>query len=411
MKFEHQQLNTGIHQFTFLEPHPPEIPAFTRSPLYVYISEPKSGINHETIPVLVLHGDGAMGTKEYLQSLHESLSSNCNFLIITVEYLGHKVLRSHEPPPLFFDQWCFNQTNYNFKLRGLPPLPTAILQTENPVRSLIHHLKTLDASYNSENHPLACLISKRLDDHYDFGVIQTIDCLWAIRLAKNHFPNIAWQHLTAAGISHGAYLATQCARFAPNTFALIVNIYGWVQPYLPWMLREHSGYLYNIEGIHLMLYLDNYWRAEPNHPFYLSPARLGIRTQNNIEQLQQWQQQQNGAGPLFIMTQQIDDEMHPRAEKELLVQKMKTLGFKMEDYLTPQACNHATYRSLHQDNKTSLKGIIYDFVTPERYQTNQATYSEFEQRNIISYQCDNSRYDIHYDSEFPTLDVVSNIKN
>ena len=66
---------------------------------------------------------------------------------------------------------------------------------------------------------------------------------------------------------------------------------GWTQPYLPWLLREKFLRFIRIYGADQLVSFENYWRMDPNHPFYLSPDRIQIRTQNDRKILSQWQQQ------------------------------------------------------------------------------------------------------------------------
>ncbi|MBF0492350.1 MAG: DUF2920 family protein [Deltaproteobacteria bacterium] len=358
-------------------------------------------MNENTIPILALHGHGEMGQSAYLKSLHESVSQKLNALVISVEYLGLKLLRSGNPTHILLDEWSLKETNYNLRLQGMPPISRNVLKEKNPLQVLIQLLKSLPLKLNSPLRPIPCISARFLDDHYDFGVVQTLDCLWAVKVAMDLHPNIDWSRLSAAGLSHGGYLATQCARFAPNTFSLIVNGYGWVKPYLPWMLREDNGHHKELGGISFVTFIDNYWRLEADHPFFLSPGRLQIRTQNSQDQLSQWKQQQEGSGPLFIMTQQINDERHPRAEKEELILQMNVAGFNLKSYLNPP--ENTPYRSLLQGDKTSFKGLIYDFITAENLQPTRIIKSDFDRKSVISYRCRNIQYEIDYTEGLPRL--------
>jgi len=401
---EHKEVSNGRHSFLLAPPQPPELAVVERQQLPVWISEPPDGVNSETFPLLALHGFGRLGDSDYLKSFHESIRTKCNALVITLDYLGTKILRDLNGIP-FFDEVCLKMTNERLVELGLPLIPADVLQSPKAAHLTVNYLKKLREQYHLEAGEYMGVIGKRFpDDHYDFGLMQTIDCLWAIRLAKEKFPKANWNQLTAAGISHGGYLSTQCARFAPNTFSLIINSYGWVKPYLKWIHKGDWAATVQNESIKMHLIMENYWSRDPNSQNYFSPDRAMIRTQLDTNQIQQWKAQTRGPGPHFVMTQQIDDEMHPRSEKEVFVRLMKENGFDLE-YLTSNVGLPIGYQSLDQHDETSFKGLILDFADPQRRQNHLVQQDDFERGEKISYQCGSSLYEIDYSTDFPSLGV------
>lgn len=392
----------GIDEYIISKPHPPEIPAFERAPLKFYVSLPAGGINAETIPLLAMPGHQILaGMTPYLRSLHRSISTKMNALVITVEFLGIKAIRSGVGT-YAFDDWCWMQTNLNLKARDLPPVPK-VLQAS--FEGLCDYLKTYPAAANTRDTPLALLVVKHEGDHYDFGLVQVIDCLWAIRILKNEYPQINWSALTAAGISHGGYMACQCAKLAPNTFGLALNAYGWTGPYLPWLLKEEWLRPVEFNGVHFVCVTENYWSSDPHHPFFLSPDRILIRSQNDMSQLNQWRAQQHDHRPHMVFTQQVDDQIHSASDKMELIAKMKEEGFVVE-YLPSTSDLIAKYRTLGQTDHVSFRGLIYDFLTPDRLPQVRDIPSDFERKSLVSYRCGQSLYQVDFAQEFPVLKIT-----
>lgn len=395
----------GIDEYIIPKPHPPEIPAFEREPLKFYVSEPAGGVNADTIPLLAMPGHKVLaGMTPYLRSLHRSISTKKNVLVITVEFLGIKTIRGGSGV-FTFDEFCLMQTNLNLRDRGLPQMPDSILKAPDMMEQFTEFLKRLPPTANSPETPLALLVTRHENDHYDFGLIQVIDCLWAIRILKNQYPHINWSALTAAGVSHGGYMACQCAKLAPNTFALGINAYGWTEPHLPWILKEEWLHPIEHDGLHLVCMVDNYWSANPEHPFFMSPARRLVRSQNDLDQVLQWRRQQHTNLPHFVLTQQVDDEIHSRQSKIQLASKMREAGFSLEYLDSLDEPLKAKYRSLAQSDHISFKGLIYDFMTPDRLPTDRKLISDFERKSLITYRCADKEYQVDFTPEFPLLKV------
>lgn len=254
--------------------------------------------------------------------------------------------------------------------------------------------------------PLAAFLSVHHDDHYDFGLVQAIDCLWGVALAKNEFPKANWSQLSAIGLSHGGYLVNQCHKLAPNSFALTVNAYGWVKPYDPWILPFQFYQVYDCQGVKCRFYPFQYWQSEPTHPFYFSPARREIRTLASVSQLDQWANQAGANKGKMIFTQQIDDEMHPRAEKEAYLEMLTARGFQLEYFPNATDSEHKL-KSLTQGANTSFKGMILDFIHADHAQPIPPSQSEFETRGLVKYWSHDSLYQFDYTSGYPVLKISS----
>jgi hypothetical protein len=389
-------------------PHPPEIDAFQRSSLKFFVSEPMSGVNAETVPLLALHGDGAAAGTDYMKSLHRSIASKRNALVVSVDYLGTRVMRHPNPSGLMderkIDEWTLQRMNSLLQSKGLPPIPVKELAATGDLgTALMKYLRPYSSTPDSR---LLCLTGIARGEHYDFGLIQAMDCLWAIRVLKGEYPGLRWDRLAASGLSHGGYLSTMCAKFAPNTFALIVNAYGWTGPYLPWMIKGRMPFAICVNGLYGSLFLENYWSEDPASPYFLSPDRIAIRDLGDAGQLDQWKTQRDETGTNLVFTHQVDDEMHPRAAKERMLETMRSLGFEFEYHARNDPAKGIDYRSLSQGEKTSAKGVIYDFVTEDRLAKARVTKDDFERHSKIEYRCAKTRYVVDYaDDGFPRVKV------
>lgn len=141
-EYSKKELAPGRFEYQIPTPHPPEISCIQRAPLKVYISEPKQGIDSETIPLLALHGHGGLGNKDYLESLHESIREKRNILVITVEYLGLRTIRG-ETTSLFLEKGSLQITNSLLKQRGFPGVSSSVLKQPDPIGLILGYIKTI----------------------------------------------------------------------------------------------------------------------------------------------------------------------------------------------------------------------------------------------------------------------------
>lgn len=397
-------LPDGMTLYEIEHPHPPEIPAFNRKVLQFYSIEPRGGINSNTIPLMILPIN-VYGPDGFVRSLFTFLASRLNAVIFTVEYLGSKTINRNSS---WVDNWIWDEstharTDMYLSLGGYPSL--GALRFES-VAQVINHLGKISSQRKPEQEPpILATYVREPDDHYDSGVIQVMDCLWAIQVLRSEYPTIDWSALSTIGTSRGGYLSTQCTRFAPNTFSLAVNGFGPTKPRLDFIHKcdYHHVHHHPQSDVMFAIGMDSYWSEDPNSPFFFSEDRKQIRTLDDPNLLSQWRRQTRGSGALHIFYQPVDDDDHPATDTINFVTQLRKIG---ADVIFSQQQNYQTLSNNSIDG-FSLAGFILENITNENIHKHPAIQSDFETKSQISYQCGSSEYLIDFRGAFPKLEVKS----
>ena len=183
----------------------------------------------------------------------------------------------------------------------------------------------------SEKFNLICLSVNYLqsgwrlgDMTYDFGVIQSSDCLRAIYwmrdfLNRNNIPYNP-RRTFSGGASGGGNLSQMVNKFAPRTFGCIVDMCG---------MSGLSDDMAFGNGI-----LNAGYSRDPEHPAYRTAAMQEIRDFGNPEHLKL----QYAANPdnQVVIIHGMDDEYCPCSAKIQVFQHMVEAGFQPDGYfITP----------------------------------------------------------------------------
>ena len=385
------------------EPHPPEIPAFERKVLSFYAMEPRGGINAETIPLMILPIN-VYGPDGFVRSLFSFLASRMNALLFTVEYLGTKTINRNSS---WVDHWVWDEsthlrTNEYLGLGGYP----ALSQKFESVAQVLNHLGRVSSQRRPDQEPpILATYVREPDDHYDSGLVQVMDCLWAVQVLRSEYPTINWSALATIGTSRGGYLSTQCSRLAPNTFALAVNGFGPTKPRLDFIRKcdYHHVYPHAQSNTIFAIGMDSYWSEDPASPFFFSPDRSQIRTLDDPKLLTQWCQQIRGSGPLHIFYQPVDDEDHPAVYTTDFVRQLRQVGMDVS-YAEQQ-----THQELKENSIDgfSLAGFVLENITKDNVEKYPVARSDFDLKSQIVYRCDQgTEYRIDFREAFPRLEIT-----
>jgi hypothetical protein len=383
-------------------PHPPEIPAFERKQLQFYTIEPKGGVNSETIPLMILPIN-VYGPDGFIRSLFTFLASRMNALIFTVEYLGTKTINRNSS---WFENWKWDQATHAkteglLEKLGYPKFGDLKFQS---VPEVINYLGRLSSQKRpGQEPPILATYIREPDDHYDSGVIQAIDCLWAIQVLKSEYPMINWAALTTIGTSRGGYLSTQCVRFAPNTFALSVSGFGPTKPRLDFIRKcdYHHVFHHPQSDVLFAFGMDSYWSMDPRHPFFFSPDRTQIRTLDDVDLLNQWRQQTRGGGAQHVFFQPVDDDDHPAGDTIRFVRDLRRAGMDVK-FVEQQGYQQLKENSI---DGFSLAGFVLENVTKENLEKHAVVQSDFDLKSQIVYRCKEHQYKIDFRGAFPKLEV------
>ncbi|NPV91576.1 MAG: DUF2920 family protein [Firmicutes bacterium] len=193
----------------------------------MYVKSPDQGINEQTGVLLVVQNLLAQANSSFWQGLRAKWADAYNVVCIGLNYqgagwTGRAGSGEYAIPIDTIKQMC-----------GL--LPEEIRPKEVPTDAG-EFLKYF-IGWDLTRYGIEFTETQNLEfwkNYPDYGFIQAIDCLWALGALKQicgeKQVSLNWKRTYAYGLNEGGHIVQMCGRFAPNTFALIVDNSGY--PYI-----------------------------------------------------------------------------------------------------------------------------------------------------------------------------------
>lgn len=237
---------------------------------------------------------------------------------------------------------------------------------------------------------------------YDYGYVQAMDALRAL-----HY---VYQGLTAAGHSFdstriyctggsgGGNVTQMASKFAPNTFACIVDLSG--------MASLTDDIAYHLPGGSS---LDARYSPDPASPAYLTPDMQEIRDLGNLSHLGLQAKSANRCKIVVIHGE--DDPVCLGSDKHRVVDAMRAVGLDVEPHFITKADinGELIINSGHQIGERT--GLLMHFSG--RYLSLQSDQmcrltgpNDFERRIPVAYPTSNGVHTITYGLEAPALFFV-----
>lgn len=234
---------------------------------------------------------------------------------------------------------------------------------------------------------------------YDFGYLQAMDALRAL-----HY---VYEGLTAAGHpfdstriyctggSGGANVSQMAGKFAPDTFACIVDLSG--------MASLTDDIAYHLPGGSS---LDARYSRDPASPAYLTPDMQEIRDLGNPSHLALQTKSANRCKIVVIHGE--DDPVCLSSDKHRVVEAMRVAGLDVEPHFITKADidGELVLNSGHQIGERT--GLLMHFagmhLSPRSARMCRLTGpNNFERRVPVAYPTSNGVHTVTYGSEAPTL--------
>ena len=234
---------------------------------------------------------------------------------------------------------------------------------------------------------------------YDFGYVQAMDALRAL-----HY---VYQGLTASGQSFdstrlyctggsgGANVTQMASKFAPNTFACIVDLSG--------MASLTDDIAYHLPGGSS---LDARYSRDPASPAYLTPDMQEIRDLGNPSHLAL--QAKSGNRCKIVVIHGEDDPVCLSSDKHRVADAMRLAGLEVEPHFITKADidGERILNSGHQIGERT--GLLMHFagkhLSPQSAQMCRLTRpNDFDRRVPVAYPTSNGVHTVTYGSEAPTF--------
>jgi predicted esterase len=235
---------------------------------------------------------------------------------------------------------------------------------------------------------------------YDYGLYQTIDALRGLYYVFSSLSkeNILFHRgrIYVCGGSGGGNVALMAAKFAPRTFACVVDMSG--------MVKLNDQIAFGLEG---ESYLNAGYSREPGHPFHLSPGEQEIRFVAKPEHLETMKRL--GATTQYVVSHGSNDTVCPVAEVREMVANLKRAGFSVDaHYIVNDDLDGETFTDTEHwvGNRTLILQTFADpYLLPEsETMLYRDAPNDFElMDDAVRYEVTGGHYIIDYRQDGPVL--------
>lgn len=232
---------------------------------------------------------------------------------------------------------------------------------------------------------------------YDHGYLQAIDCLRALHHLSTQLDvahiRFNRRRCYAMGASGGGNVALMANKFAPHTFACIVDICG--------MARLIDEVAYGVGT------LDAGYSRDPNHPTFLSTDMREIRDAGNSQHLNQL----FAANPhnKVIIIHGLDDDVCLTPAKIEMFRNMVKAGLRpdahwLTDWHVDEAAVTTTGHAVGARDKVTCRFADDYLLENGRLTLQSMMQSDFERGGQIEYSTCNGRFIIDYATGAPSIE-------
>ncbi len=265
-----------------LKPHPDiELNFVRETMLEAFITLPKKGVNEDTGLIMIVGGFDEIANTEYQEKeLRPFLADKFNCIVVGTNYFGIQRNRSIRITPDFIHN--FNRI-YNLDLSVESFAKT--ISEEEIYRVIAEHV----VSRGITSLDLRCqpTIITGNNEYQSWGFLPAVDCLQVLGEVLKSYPVNA-KRIMVYGKSYGAYVAMLMGKFAPHTFAVIIDREGYSRSELKHIacgefMDADYVYAFNIRFSDLKFTIssgsNNPWTIEDElSPFYFSDNHRKIRS-------------------------------------------------------------------------------------------------------------------------------------
>lgn len=234
-------------------------------------------------------------------------------------------------------------------------------------------------------------------DPYDFGYLQSLDALRALWYVQQGMKarNVLFHsgRIYATGGSAGGHVAMMCNKFAPRTFACIVDICG--------MPKLSNDIAFGLRG---GSNLNARWGKDPGRPNFLSDDEREIRTIDHRAHLAEMKRL--GCSAKVIVVHGVDDTVSPFADAKDMADAIKAANMDVEAvYINKSHVDGKVYTSAGHTlgPRTDIVIRVAEKYLRGGTSTTQERKSstDFFRREDIKYETSNGTFTISYEKGYP----------
>lgn len=266
---------------TTSEPHPDIELGYQREPLQSVITLPQNGVNSGTGIIFTIAGLGEYAESNYqIDEIRPYLADQLNCIVIGVNYFG--ILRNSQIQVL--PTFLYNM-NRIYRLSMSIDNFAGAQKAVDIYRTIAEPIVKMGVtSLDVRCQPM--LITGR-GEYQSWGFLPAIDCLQVLGEVLQRY-DLNGRKIIAYGSGYGAYIAMLMAKYAPNTFSLIIAREGYSRAELKHivsgeLIEADHLFAFDLEGTGLKFTIgsccNNPWTIEDEEsPNYFSDSHRQIRS-------------------------------------------------------------------------------------------------------------------------------------
>lgn len=385
----YQQFENGIlrEERVVTIPHRDIELGIERNHLEYFLTYPQSGINRDTGLVFCIPPWGDKADSPYQRNkLRPYISDRYNCISCGVNYFGMQPLLFNDylmmPSPNFFEGinvlYDINPLDYAEKGNVSLNQIAEILQMKG--------IKRL---------PSYCRIVFKLKngEYESFGFLPALDHLVACGEILKKF-SLNTKRIIAFGSSYGGYIALLMAKYAPQTFSVIIDNSGFVRTSMNNVAGVDLYYIektLELKGVSFPWIRDNYWRIDDEmSPYYFSDSHKCIR---NL-----LQETHNQCISKYYIFHAEKDTIAPTADKKAFINAIKQdaehVYYKI---VSKEDLDGKLFKTVEHGMSASLRGI-FDHV----YQLDGSDLAkrrietDFDLESTYEFRCRGKIYTFNY---------------
>ena len=358
-----------------------------RSPIELYLTLPEDGIKKDTGLIFIVNEFGSLpDSPEYLEKLHPTLAKEYHCAVASVSYFG--IYRNKQ---MNLNDAFIQNLNHIYNLKFTQDTFIGSKDYFDAYRIIAQAVAERGiTSVDLRCQPL--MITGR-DEYQSWGFLPALDCLTAVGEILKRYPQINTKRLYAFGQYYGGYVASLMGKYAPNTFATIINKSGYSRIETRHILtgetlEQDLTVSFKLTGLNydftMAVCSNNPWTIyDETNKTYFSDAHRAIRSMLQKDHFS------DSPTNYILFSEENDDAYvsHMDAQVEAMKESVNIFYEKIDSYEN-QSIQKATafYRYVHDHYSDSFSK---DFPS-----------TDFSLNSIKTFNCTGKKYKFQYSDDF-----------
>lgn len=245
-------------------PHPDLELGVPRLPLGYAVELPGQGISAQTGVILYIHGYGQRVSDEYTGKLLRHLADEYDCVAVCVDYHGAVGLSGCAVAPAedFFAKLA---EHHDVRVNTLPA---------DNIMGAVEAIGQALAAHGVRYLHDECHLVRGPEAYINFGLLPALDNLQVLADVLRLYP-VDRRRIFALGTSYGGYVALLMAKFAPNTFRMVIDNSGFSSA--DDSLGVVFGSVATRYGVEILMRCPIAFSRDPESPNFFGPSRQAIR--------------------------------------------------------------------------------------------------------------------------------------